>query len=92
MRSRRPAAGASQRGGGNVSGPRLQAQVDRIVAGFREECLRVLAESAPLRRSLPEPPEGWREYFTRRIYTGLLKYKEDVEVLVAAHLEAQGKV
>lgn len=53
--------------------------------------MRVLNETEGLRASLPEPPEGWREYFTRRIYTALLKYKEDVEEVVAAHLAGEGK-
>ncbi len=59
------------------------------MAGFRQECLRVLDETERLRGSLPEPPEGWREYFTRRIYTALLKYKEEVEAVVGAHLKGQ---
>ncbi|MBI3121957.1 MAG: hypothetical protein HYZ03_06730 [candidate division NC10 bacterium] len=71
--------------------PEIQAEVDRIIAGFRLECRRVLEETARLQRGLPEPPEGWREYFTRRIYTAFLKYKEDVEAVVEAHLAGQGK-
>jgi hypothetical protein len=55
--------------------PEIRAEVDRIVAGFRRECLRVLGETESLRVRLAEPPEGWPEYFTRRIYTALLKYK-----------------
>jgi len=66
--------------------PATQAEVDRIVAGFRQECLRVLGETETLRVRLPEPAEGWREYFTRRIYSALLKYKEEVEALVEGHL------
>jgi hypothetical protein len=69
--------------------PEIQAEVERIMAGFRLECLRVLDETARLRNTLPEPSEGWREYFTRRIYTAFLKYKEDVEAVVEAHLIAQ---
>jgi hypothetical protein len=63
--------------------------VDRVIAGFRQECLRILGESRELRRSMTEPPEGWREYFTRRTYTALLKYKEEVEAIVEAHLKAE---
>lgn len=59
------------------------------MAGFRQECLRVLDETARLRGTLPEPPEGWREYFTRRIYTALLKYKEEVEAVVEAELAVE---
>ena len=66
--------------------PQIQAEVERIAVGFRTECLRVLEETARLRGTLPEPSEGWREYFTRRIYTALLKYKEEVEAVVEAHL------
>ena len=69
--------------------PETQAEVERIVAGFRQECLRILEETRHLRGSRPEPPEGWREYFTRRIYTALLKYKEEVEGLVEGHLTAE---
>lgn len=69
--------------------PEVQAEVERIIAGFRQECLRVLDETARLRGSVAEPPEGWREYFTRRIYTALLKYKENVEAVVEAHLAAE---
>lgn len=69
--------------------PEIQAEVDRVIAGFRQECLQVLSESRKLRRSMQEPPEGWREYFTRRIYTALLKYKEEVEAIVEAHLKAE---
>jgi hypothetical protein len=69
--------------------PEIQAEVDRIMAGLRLECLRVLEETARLRGTLPEPAEGWREYFTRRIYTAFLKYKEDIEAVVEAHLTAQ---
>lgn len=71
--------------------PEIQREVDRVIAGFRQECQRVLEETARLRASLPEPPEGWREYFTRRIYTALLKYKEDVEAVVEAHLAGEEK-
>ncbi len=71
--------------------PEIQAEVDRVITGFRQECMWVLNETEGLRASLPEPPEGWREYFTRRIYTALLKYKEDVEEVVAAHLAGEGK-
>lgn len=69
--------------------PEILAEVDRVVAGFRGECLRVLDETQRLRRSMPEPPEGWHEYFTRRIYTALLKYKEEIEAVVEAHLRAR---
>ncbi len=69
--------------------PEIEAEVNRVIAGFRQECLRVLGESQQLRGSLPEPPEGWREYFTRRIYTALLKYKEEIEAIVQAHLKAE---
>lgn len=69
--------------------PEIDAEVDRVMAGFRRECLRVLGESQQLRGSLPEPPEGWREYFTRRIYTALLKYKEEIEAIVEAHLKTE---
>ncbi len=69
--------------------PEIQAEVDRVIAGFRQECLQVLGESRQLRRSMKEPPEGWREYFTRRIYTALLKYKEEVEAIVEAHLKTE---
>ena len=69
--------------------PEIEAEVDRVIAGFRRECLRVLGESQQLRGSHPEPPEGWREYFTRRIYTALLKYKEEIEAIVEAHLKAE---
>ncbi|MFI5339237.1 MAG: hypothetical protein ACHQ7N_05315 [Candidatus Methylomirabilales bacterium] len=71
--------------------PEIQAEVERIIAGFRQECLRVLGETGRLRGPLPEPPEGWREYFTRRIYTALLKHKEEVEALVESHLTAEEK-
>ena len=71
--------------------PETQAAVERIIAGFREECLRVLDETGQLCGRLPEPPEGWREYFTRRIYTALLKYKEEVEAVVEARLAARDK-
>jgi hypothetical protein len=40
---------------------------------------------------MAEPPEGWREYFTRRIYTALLRYKEEIEEMVAAHLGGGGR-
>jgi hypothetical protein len=66
-----------------------RGEVDRIVAGFRQECMRVLGETEALRTRLAEPAEGWREYFTRRIYTALLKHKEEVEALVEAHLTAE---
>jgi hypothetical protein len=66
--------------------PEIQAEVERIIAGFRQECLQVLGETGRLRVTLPEPPEGWREYFTRRIYTALLKYKEEVEAVVESQL------
>lgn len=69
--------------------PEIQAEVERIIIGFRQECLRVLDETTHLRRTLPEPPEGWREYFTRRIYTALLRYKEEVEAVVEAHLATE---
>ncbi|MBI4571843.1 MAG: hypothetical protein HY713_00975 [candidate division NC10 bacterium] len=69
--------------------PEIRAEIDRVIAGFRQECLRVLGETETLRGRLPEPAEGWREYFTRRIYTALLKYKEEVEALVEAHLTAE---
>ncbi len=72
-------------------GPEIQAELDRIIAGFRQECVRVLGETEGLRARQPEPPEGWREYFTRRIYTALLKYKEEVEEVVEAHLAREGK-
>lgn len=71
--------------------PEIQAEVERIIAGFRQECLRVLGETGRLRATLPEPPEGWREYFTRRIYTALLKHKAEVEALVESHLTAEEK-
>jgi hypothetical protein len=71
--------------------PEIQAEVERIIAGFRQECLRVLGETGRLRVTLPEPPEGWREYFTRRIYTALLKYKEEVEAVVESQLIAEEK-
>lgn len=71
--------------------PEIQAEMDRVIAGFRQECQRVLEETTHLRRTLREPPEGWREYFTRRIYTALLKYKEDVEAVVEAHLAEEEK-
>jgi hypothetical protein len=45
--------------------PELRPEVERVIAGFRQECLRVLDETERVRASLPEPPEGWREYFTR---------------------------
>ncbi len=69
----------------------IQAEVERIIAGFRQEGLRVLGETERLRGTLPEPPEGWREYFARRIYTALLKYKEEVEAAVELHLTAEEK-
>jgi hypothetical protein len=69
--------------------PEIEAEVNRVIAGFRQECLRVLGESQELQGSLKEPPEGWREYFTRRIYTALLKYKEDIEAIVESHLKAE---
>jgi hypothetical protein len=69
--------------------PEIEAEVNRVIAGFRQECLRVLGESQQIRGSRPEPPEGWREYFTRRIYTALLKYKEEIEAIVEAHLKAE---
>ncbi len=69
--------------------PEIQAEVERIIIGFRQECLRVLDETTHLRGTLPEPPEGWREYFTRRIYTALLRYKEEVEAVVEAHLATE---
>ena len=71
--------------------PEIQAEVERIIAGFRQECLRVLGETGRLRGTLPEPPEGWCEYFTRRIYTALLKYKEEVEAVVESHLAVEEK-
>ncbi len=71
--------------------PEVRAEIDRVIAGFRQECLRVLDETERLRGRLPEPPEGWREYFTRRIYTALLKYKEEVEAVVEGHLKGQGR-
>jgi hypothetical protein len=71
--------------------PEIQTQADRIVAGFRRECLRVLDEAEGLRAGMAEPPEGWREYFTRRIYTALLRYKEEIEEMVAAHLAGGGR-
>ena len=71
--------------------PEIQAEVERIIAGFRQECLRVLGETGRLRGTLPGPPEGWCEYFTRRIYTALLKYKEEVEAVVESHLTAEEK-
>ena len=74
---------------GAVVRPEIQAEVDRVVAGFRQECLRVLGETHQLRSRMPEPPEGWREYLTRRIYTALLKYKEEVEAVVEVHLKAE---
>jgi hypothetical protein len=76
-------------GGSPVVKSEIQAEIDHIMVGFRQECLRVLEETARLRGTLPEPPEGWREYFTRRIYTALLKYKENVEAVVEAHLTAE---
>jgi hypothetical protein len=76
-------------GGSPVVKPEIQAEIDHIMVGFRQECLRVLEETARLRGTLSEPPEGWREYFTRRIYTALLKYKEKVEAVVEAHLTAE---
>ncbi len=72
--------------------PEIQAEVDQIIVGFRQECLRVLEETTRLRGALPEPPEGWGEYFTRRIYTALLKYKEKVEAVVEAHLAADERI
>ena len=72
--------------------PEIQAEVDQIMVGFRRECLRVLEETARLRGRLPEPPEGWREYFTRRIYTALLKYKENLEAVVEAHLASDERI
>lgn len=72
--------------------PEIEADVNRVIAEFRQECRRVLGESRQLRGSMREPPEGWREYFTRRIYTGLLKYKEEVEAIVEAHLKAEERV
>lgn len=72
-------------------GPETRAEVERIVAGFRQEWVQVLEESASLRARVPEPPEGWREFFTRRLYTALLKYKEEVEAVVAAHLAGEGR-
>jgi hypothetical protein len=69
--------------------PEIQAEVDRVTAGFRQECLRVLGESGRIRGSLQEPPDGWREFFTRRIYTALLKYKEEIEAIVEAHLKTE---
>jgi hypothetical protein len=69
--------------------PEIQTEIDRIVEGFRRECVRVLDESDSLRHRLPEPAEGWREYVTRRIYTSLLRYKEEVEALVDAHLRSR---
>lgn len=69
--------------------PEVQTEVERIIAGFRQECLRVLDETARLRGTRAEPPEGWREYFTRRIFTALLKYKEEVEAVVEAHFTTE---
>lgn len=69
--------------------PETRAAVERVVAGFQQECLRILEETRHLRGSRLEPPEGWREYFTRRIYTSFLKYKEEVEAVVEAHLAAE---
>ncbi len=69
--------------------PEIRAEIDRVIAGFRQEFLRVLGETEVLRVRLPEPAEGWREYFTRRIYSALLRYKEDVEALVERHLTAE---
>ncbi len=66
----------------------VQAEIDQIMVGFRQECLRVLEEATRLRCTLLEPPEGWREYFTRRVYTALLKYKDQVEAVVQTHLTA----
>jgi hypothetical protein len=71
--------------------PEIQIRVDRIVAGFRQECLRVLDEAEGLRAGMSEPPEGWREYLTRRIYTALLRYKEEIEEMVEAHLAGGGR-
>jgi hypothetical protein len=72
--------------------PEIQAEVDRVIAGFRQECLRVLGETHQVRGSLREPPERWREYFTRRIYTALLRYKEEIEAIVEAHLKGEDQV
>lgn len=69
--------------------PEIQAEVKRIIAGFRQECLGVLDETARVQATLAEPPDGWREYFTRRIFTALLKYKEEVETVVQRHLTAK---
>lgn len=71
--------------------PEVQAAVEKILAGFRRECFRVLDEADTVQAHIPEPPEGWREYFTRRIYTALLLFKEEVEVIVEAHLTGRGK-
>ena len=38
--------------------PGIRVEVERIIAGFRQECLRVLEGTAYLRGS---PPEGCRE-------------------------------
>ena len=76
-------------GGRTVVRPEIQAEVERIIAGFRQECLRVLDETGCLRGSLPEPPDGWREYFPRQVCTAFLKYKEEVEAVVEAHLTAE---